>query len=159
MKQELEDRVQQAVRNFMDGYSCAQSVLCAFADIYGMDDRTAKLVASGFGAGVGRLRMMCGTVSALVILAGLDRGQLEGSDSAAKAECYKFVQELLSAFKERNGSVICAELLGLNGCKVAAGDFVPDERNAHYYKVRPCAAKVESAARIFAEYLESKDCL
>ena len=30
------------------------------------------------------------------------------------------------------------------------------ERTAEYYKKRPCAAKVESAARIFADYLEKK---
>ena len=34
--------------------------------------------------------------------------------------------------------------------------YVPEERNAEYYKKRPCAQKVESAARIFAEYLERK---
>ena len=28
---------------------------------------------------------------------------------------------------------------------------MPAERNAEYYRVRPCARKVESAARVFAE--------
>ena len=30
---------------------------------------------------------------------------------------------------------------------------MPDERNAEYYRVRPCARKVESAARVFADYM------
>ena len=156
MRQELEDRVQRAVENFMHGYSCSQSVVAAFADLYGLDDTMAKRMSAGFGGGVGRMRMMCGTVSAMVILAGLDCGQTEGDDREGKAACYKVVQELLATFKERNGSVICAELLAMNGCKVVKDTNIPDERNAEYYKVRPCARKVESAARIFAEYLDKK---
>jgi hypothetical protein len=80
MKKELEKRVDQAVDNFMQGYGCCQSVVAAFADLYGLDQRMAKRVAAGFGGGVGRMRMMCGAASALVILAGLDKGQTEGSD-------------------------------------------------------------------------------
>lgn len=156
MSQDLEDRIQRAVELFMSGYGCSQSVVAAFADLYGLDETMAKRIAAGFGGGVGRMRMMCGTVSGLVILAGLDCGQTEGNDREGKAACYKVVQELLETFKQRNGSIICAELLGLNGCPVVKTTYVPDERNAEYYKKRPCAQKVESAARIFAEYLERK---
>ncbi len=156
MSQDLEERIQRAVENFMSGYGCSQSVVAAFADLYGFDDIMAKRIAAGFGGGVGRMRMMCGTVSALVILVGLDCGQTEGSDREGKSACYKVVQELLEEFKQRNGSIICADLLGLNGCPVVKNTYMPDERNAEYYKQRPCAKKVESAARIFAEYLQKK---
>src|SRR5574344_858226 len=156
MKEELEGRVHCAVDNFMEGYGCCQAVVAAFADLYGLDDTMAKRISAGFGGGVGRLRMMCGTVSALVILAGLDCGQTEGSDREGKSACYKVVQDLLARFREQNGSVICAELLGLNGLTKADTTYVPSERTAVYYKTRPCAAKVESAARIFAEYLSAK---
>ena len=40
--QELEERVQRAVDNFMAGYGCCQSVVAAFADLYGLDDTLAK---------------------------------------------------------------------------------------------------------------------
>ena len=156
MSQDLEDRIQRAVELIMSGYGCSQSVVAAFADLNGLDETMAKRIAAGFGGGVGRMRMMCGTVSGLVILAGLDCGQTEGDDREGKAACYKVVQELLETFKQRNGSIICAELLGLNGCPVVKTTYVPEERNAEYYKKRPCAQKVESAARIFAEYLERK---
>lgn len=190
----LEDRVRRAVDYFMKGYGCCQSVVAAFADLYGMDRETALKVGAGFGGGVGRMRMMCGAVSGLVILAGLDAGQTSDKDSShtrsdsgsdatlirnTKAGCYRLVQDLLEKFRQDNGSIICAELLGLtpesaagthgrspdtvvgthgqmHGLKSGPGDFVPSERNAEYYRTRPCAAKVESAARIFAEYLQSK---
>lgn len=150
---ELEARVQRAVDNFMQGYGCCQSVVAAFADLYNLDDTMAKRIAAGFGGGVGRLRMMCGAVSAIVILAGLDRGQIDGADRKGKSMCYKVVQELLDEFKVQNGSVVCAELLGLKGHEKAQSSYVASPRTAEYYKTRPCAAKVESAARIFAEYL------
>lgn len=151
----LEERVQRAVDFFMQGFGCAQSVAAAFADLYGFTPEQAKLVGAGFGGGVGRLRMMCGAVSGMVILAGMDSGQTDGANRQGKADCYKLTQDLVEAFRKENGSVICAELLGLKG-PVPAGNFVPAERNAEYYRKRPCVAKVESAARIFASYLENK---
>ena len=150
---ELEVRVQRAVDNFMQGYGCCQSVVAAFADLYNLEDTMAKRIAAGFGGGVGRMRMMCGAVSGIVILAGLDRGQIDGADRKGKSMCYKVVQELLDEFKVQNGSVVCAELLGLKGHEKAVSSYVASPRTAEYYKTRPCAAKVESAARIFAEYL------
>lgn len=154
--EELDERVSRAVENFMSGYGCAQSVLAAFADLYGLDEVMAKRVAAGFGGGVGRMRMMCGAVSAIVMLVGLDCGQTEGDDRAGKSACYKVVQELLAQSKEQNGSLICAEILGIQGHEKAACSYVASPRTAEYYKTRPCAAKVESAARIFANYLKNK---
>lgn len=152
-----DDRVQKAVELFMQGYNCSQSVFLAFADLYGMDEDMAKRVSAGFGGGVGRMRMMCGAVSGMVMLAGLDAGQTEGNDRKGKADCYDVVQGLVNKFKDENGSVICAELLGMKGCKVVKNSNIPDERNAEYYRVRPCSQKVENAARLFAEYLASKE--
>ena len=155
--EELDKRVEQAVENFMQGYGCCQSVVAAFADLYGMDDLTAKRIAAGFGGGVGRLRMMCGAVSGIVMLAGLDCGQTEGSDRDGKSACYKVVQELLAQSEAENGSLICAEILGLKGHEKAHSSYIASPRTAEYYKKRPCAAKVESAARIFARYLKAKE--
>ena len=155
-EKELNGRVERAVENFMAGYGCCQSVLAAFADLYGLDEQQAKKIAAGFGGGVGRLRMMCGAVSGIVMLVGLDCGQTEGSDRDGKSACYKVVQQLLAQSEAENGSLICAEILGLKGHEKAHSSYVASPRTAEYYKQRPCAAKVESAARIFANYLRSK---
>ena len=157
METSKEDRIQRAVELFMQGYGCCQSVVCAFSDLYGLDEEMALRVSAGFGGGVGRMRMMCGTCSALVILAGLERGQTRGEDREGKSVCYQLVRELLETFRQRNGSIICAELLQMNGVKAETNTSQPDERNAEYYRVRPCARKVESAARVFAEYLASSE--
>ena len=155
-QRELDERVVRAVDYFMQGYGCCQSVVPAFSDLYGLDETMAKRIAAGFGGGVGRLRMMCGAVSGIVILVGLDCGQTEGSDREGKSACYRVVQELLARSEADNGSLICAEILGLKGHDKATSSYVASPRTAEYYKTRPCAAKVESAARIFADYLRAK---
>jgi len=153
----MENRIQRAVELFMQGYGCCQSVVCAFSDLYGLDEEMALRISAGFGGGVGRMRMMCGTCSALVILAGLEKGQTRGEDREGKAACYQLVRQLLETFRQRNGSIICAELLQMSGLKAETNTSQPDERNAEYYRVRPCARKVESAARVFAEYLSNRN--
>ena len=35
------DRIQRAVELFMQGYGCCQSVVCAFSDLYGLDEEMA----------------------------------------------------------------------------------------------------------------------
>lgn len=150
---EMEARVRKSVDYFMQGFGCCQSVAAAFADLYGMDENTALRIGAGFGGGVGRLRMICGAVSGIVTLAGLQCGSTDGNDSEGKANCYKVVQELLETFKQQNGSVICADLLAQSNCHAATDTHIPDKRDTHYYSTRPCARKVEDAARIFAEYI------
>ena len=155
-RSDLQECISNAVDNFMHGYGCCQSVVAAFAPLYGLDDNMAKRIAAGFGGGIGRMRMVCGAVSGIVMLVGMDCGQTDGSDSQGKSACYKAVQELLAKSKEQNGSIICSEILGLKGHDKAKSSYVPSPRTAEYYKKRPCAAKVESAARLFAEYLTDK---
>ena len=155
--EEYTKRINLAVDNFVAGYGCAQSVFAAFSDLYGLDDVMAKRIAAGFGGGIGRMRMVCGAVSGVVMLVGLDCGQTEAEDRFGKSRCYKVVQELLAQSKEQNGSLICAEILGVQGFEKSPTSYVPSPRNKQYYKYRPCSAKVESAARLFVKYLKEKE--
>jgi len=68
-----------------------------------------------------------------------------------KKEHYELVQKLVERFKEENGSIICRELLGLN---VVHDKPEPEKRTEGYYKKRPCAEIVRSAAEIVDELLK-----
>ena len=136
----MEDRIQKAVELFKSGYNCSQSVVAAFADMY------------GFGGGIGRMRETCGAACGMFLVAGLETGATEATDREGKAANYAVVQELAAEFKKRNGSLICGELLGLK--KKEPVSTIPEERTAQYYSKRPCAKMVEEAARIWSEYLE-----
>ena len=43
--EELDERVNRAVDNFIAGYGCCQSVVAAFSDLYGLDETMAKRIA------------------------------------------------------------------------------------------------------------------
>lgn len=150
---ELEDRITHAVELFRSGFNCSQSVVAAFADLYGFTFEQALHMSASFGAGIGRMRMTCGTACGLFMLAGLEQCALKGEDRAAKSANYALVQCLAAEFKRRNGSLICAELLGL---KKAEGSPQASERTPEYYAKRPCPRMVETAARIWVEHLRGE---
>ena len=153
---ELEDRVKQAVEMFMNGYNCCQSVVVPFADMYGYTREQALHMSASFGAGIGRMRMTCGAACGLFMLAGLEKCALEGSDRASKSANYALVQQLAAEFKRRNGTLICAELLGIKKSETADLNPEASERTSQYYAKRPCPRMVECAASIWAEHLSAK---
>lgn len=150
---ELEERITHAVELFKSGFNCSQSVVAAFADMYGFTREQALHMSASFGAGIGRMRMTCGTACGLFMLAGLEQCALRGDDHAAKSANYALVQRLATEFKRRNGSLICAELLGL---KKPENSPQASERTSEYYAKRPCPRMVECAARIWVEHLRGE---
>ena len=137
---------------FKSGLNCAQATLVALADLSGLDEETAKKVASGFGGGIGRMREVCGTVSGAVMAMGMILG-----DKIGKAELYAKIQQFADKFRSENGSIICRELLGLNKGEDACG--APSPRTEQYYKKRPCAELVKYAVELLEESLKAEKIL
>lgn len=130
----MESRVQKAVDlREKHGYNCAQAILCAYADLFGMDEQTAYRIAEGFGTGMGGMGDTCGAVSAAFMLLGMKSKNGIG-DKAGRAALYKDVRELAAAFKAEAGSTICRELKGQTGLPVY-----------------PCAKCIKTAAKLFEE--------
>ena len=148
-----EDRIEKAYALFMKGYNCAQSVTAAFADLYGLTEEQTLLASASFGGGMGRMRLTCGTVTGMFLLAGLESGTTNPDDRELKARNYAMVRELAERFKAENGSIVCSELLQMGNKTESA---MPSERTAAYYKKRPCPELVRCAARIYAQMLEEK---
>lgn len=136
---------------FLEGYNCAQSVLLAFHEELDLTPEQAARMASSFGGGMGRLREVCGAVSGMLLALGLLDGYSDPKDTAAKKDQYALVQELAGKFRERNGSIVCRELLGLDHASDAP---TPDARTPEYYQKRPCADLVADAADILGDWLE-----
>jgi C_GCAxxG_C_C family probable redox protein len=151
----MEERVARAVELFKSGYNCSQSVVAAFADLYGYTEEQALKMSSSFGGGIGRMRETCGAACGMFLLAGLQTGTTDPKDKAGKIANYKLVQDLAAVFRERNGALSCGELLGYKGTN--PNEPVPEDRTEQYYAKRPCVKIVEEAARIWAEYLETQN--
>lgn len=149
------ERIEKAVALFKEGFNCSQSVVAAFADKYGYTHEQALKMSASFGGGIGRMRETCGAACGLFLLAGLETGATEGSDREGKAANYKLVQELAEEFKQRNGALRCADLLGLSKNEPVVS--TPEARTNQYYAKRPCVKMVEEAARIWCEYIEKQE--
>jgi C_GCAxxG_C_C family probable redox protein len=145
----MSEKSEKAKELFKSGYNCSQSVLGVFCEELGMDFDTAMKIACPFGGGMGRMREVCGTVSGMFLASGL---AFSAADNSAenKAHQYKIVQELAQKFKDKNGSIICRELLqGVTSDNTP----IPSDRTQEYYKKRPCVELVGDAVEIFEQYL------
>lgn len=148
--QEIDQRVEKAVALFKQGFNCSQSVVAACADIYGIDEQTALRISASFGGGIGRMRQTCGAACGMFLLAGLENGSAVPGDAEGKKQNYALVQDLAAKFKGENGSLICAELLGI---APKPQEPTPEARTEAYYQKRPCAEMVASAVKIYLESL------
>ncbi|MDF2944603.1 MAG: GCAxxG family protein [Herbinix sp.] len=144
-------RVELAEKLFKEGYNCSQSIFAAYSDLYGIDKDTALKLSTSFGGGVGRMREICGAVSGMCMIAGLETGTAKKMDDDGKKYNYDVVQKLSGEFKIRNESIICRELLGLE--KEEGKDTTPQKRTDLYYNTRPCDQLVKDAAEIIERVL------
>lgn len=150
----VSERQSRAESLFLQGYNCSQAVLLAFSDILqGVDEDTLKVLASGLGGGVARLREVCGAVSAMAVISGFASPACVPADMESRTANYALVQDMARQFKEEKGSIVCREILGIR--KTEKEGPRPSERTPDYYRTRPCVANVGLAARIVAKTLIS----
>lgn len=141
---------EKAMELFKDGCNCSQAVFLAFEDKYNIDHKTALMLSSSFGGGMGRLREVCGCVSGMFMVAGVLYGYDDVKDYEAKTVHYERIQFLAKEFESRNGSIVCRQLLGLPEGKDAP---TPEHRTDAYYQKRPCGELVGIAAAIMEQYI------
>lgn len=138
-----------ARENFRNGYNCAQSVFLTYADKFGFNKETALKLSSSFGGGMGRMREVCGAVSAMFMVAGLQKGYTENNNDEIKAKHYARIQDLAKEFKKTHGTIICRELLGVD----ADDNPIPSKRTDKYYAERPCEEFIATACKILDKYI------
>lgn len=132
----MSERVEKALSNHKNGYNCAQAVVCAYCDLFGVDETQAFKMAEAFGFGMGTMGT-CGAVSAMAALAGMKLSDGNLDKPSTKKLCYKTMKDMTNQFSEKNKSVICSELKGVNGGSV----------------LRTCDGCIEDAAKIIEDTL------
>ncbi len=142
-----------AISYFKSGYNCSQAVLLAFSDELGLDKEFASKISSSFGGGMGRLREVCGAVSAMFMVAGGLYGNYDPLDNTAKANHYALIQDLAQQFKSEAGSIICREIIKAQQNE----SYIPEERTKEYYAKRvTCAECVGLAAKLTEKLIKEK---
>ena len=136
---------------FLKGYNCSQSVVAAFAPQLGLTEEMALRLSAGVGAGIGRMREVCGAFCGVVTV--LSMVYADPTDPKDKSRMYALVQEAAEQYRSRNGgSIICRELLAKAGAAPAGGTAAED-RTADYYKKRPCPELCRLCADLCAEFM------
>lgn len=156
---------------FRKGYNCSQSVFVPFAHRYGIDEKTALKMSASFGGGMGRMREVCGCMSAMALVAGFESGCTTDYNPKGKEKNYEMVQHLAQEFKKiSGGSIVCRELLGLDkktkelnekekqtllgSTSESMTSPIPSERTQEYYKKRPCIQLIRAACKILESQIE-----
>lgn len=136
---------------FLKGYNCSQSVVAAFAPQLGLTEEMALRLSAGFGAGIGRMREVCGAFCGVVTV--LSMVYADPTDPKDKSRMYALVQQAAEQYRARNGgSIICRELLAKAGAAPAGGTAAED-RTADYYKKRPCPELCRLCADLCTEFI------
>ncbi len=130
------DRKKVAIaKKYEEGYNCSQAVACSFSDLMGMEEKQMFQVMSGFGVGMGGMRGNCGAVIAGVAVIGM---MMKGGDTRQKGKILKAAKEYTRRFEERNKSLICREIKGIDTGKMT----------------RSCDGCIEDAVEILEQMIE-----
>ena len=102
------DPVKLSEEYFESGYGCAESVLMAIAVSQNIKSELIPRIASGFCGGIALTNGLCGAVAGGVMAINLIYGR--DNNHQNKDINYQKVQEFISEFKARFGSLNCPDL-------------------------------------------------
>ncbi|MCI7734817.1 MAG: C-GCAxxG-C-C family protein [Dysosmobacter sp.] len=106
------DRCALAHQYHKQGYSCAQSVAGAFADLTGWEPEQLFAAAGSFGGGVGGSHEeLCGAISGALLVLGLLYPHTQGEDREAKRKVFDLAKRFRQRFFETFGHTRCGNLL------------------------------------------------
>ena len=128
------------------GYSCAQAVACAFADVIGLEEQQIAALLSGFGGGF-RSGELCGVISGAITVLGARWPHAVAEDKDAKEFAAEKAKEFQRRFLEKFPAVRCADLKELP----CAAEKSPTARKLGLEKT--CAVYITAAVEIVEEML------
>lgn len=139
---------EKAVSLFDDGLNCAQAILTAFGEPYGLSPDSARKLGRPWGGGVGRMGQMCGAVTGAIVLLG--HAQKDAvSEAEARDKICASIKQLMQRFEQRNGAVVCRDLLGVDISTEEGQRKIKEEM----LMKKLCPKFVEDASVILADLL------
>jgi C_GCAxxG_C_C family probable redox protein len=101
---------EEAVKHFLDGYNCAQSVLLTMFEHENGKNALVPKIATGFGGGIGRCGSVCGALIGGVMAISSRYGTNEPSVKK-RLRSYELSRTLYRQFELQHGAVLCKELI------------------------------------------------
>ena len=103
-----------AVNKLLEGYTCSESILMAYAPYFDLNPEVAGRLGAGFAGGFAQGKT-CGAVTAAAVILGLKFGPGLTRNPYKKDLCFGMIQELFHQFKKRHHSTSCGKILILSG--------------------------------------------
>jgi C_GCAxxG_C_C family probable redox protein len=141
---DMSEKVQKALELFHSGFTCSQAVMGTFCKQLGMDEKLSMKLTSGFAGGL-RCGEVCGAVAGAAMIIGLKYGQDNADDKASKVKCYEVTSKFMEEYAERNGTVLCREILGYDVRDTAARAKFPGRQT------QVCPKVIETAVTLLEE--------
>ncbi|WP_352399338.1 C-GCAxxG-C-C family protein [Anaerotignum sp.] len=132
----MDSRIEKVMENHHKGYNCSQAVACAYCDLFGVDEKEAFRAVECFGRGMG-IMGPCGAVSAMAYLVGLKESDANLDNPRSKVSCYNTLKPMTQAFVDKNQSLDCRVLKGVDTGVV----------------LRSCTGCMQDAAEIIESHL------
>ena len=105
-------KIEKTVQYFNDGFSCSQAILLTYGTRFGLDEKTAIRLGTGFSGGMARNAEVCGAVTGAIAVIGLKYGMTKLGEDSKKVETFDIVNNLIRRFRKKHVSILCRDLLG-----------------------------------------------
>ncbi len=137
------------IKAFREDKNCSQAVLLGFTDRFQIQEDHALSIASGFGAGMGRLQRTCGAVSGAYMVIGLYAGAKSTNNTERKETAYALIQEFTKRFEATKGTTQCTDLVNCDLCTAEGAKIFED----HNLKETVCEKCIELSLRILDDLI------
>lgn len=144
-------REKKAIQSFKSGNNCAQSVLSTYADLFPFDQNYVVSLASGFGAGMGRLQETCGAVTGSFMVLGLYNGTKYSNNEKRKEATNQLIQAFSKDFTAEFGTLRCKTLINCD-LNTAQGQKEFKERKLNENVCQKC---ISSAVKLTNQLITS----
>lgn len=134
----MESRIEETITRHDKGFNCAQAVACTYCDLAGIDEETMFRITEGYGLGMGSMNATCGAVTGACAVVGALNSCGDLEKPVSKGATYKLSREITDRFLEKNSTITCKELKGIETGKM----------------IRSCPDCIRDAARILEGVLE-----
>lgn len=107
------NRKELAIELHRKKFNCAQCVTCSFCNVLGYDPATVFKLAEAFGGGMGTFGT-CGAVTGMAMVIGMKESDGDLDDPKSKKKSYQLMRQATDMFLEKNKSIICRQLKGID---------------------------------------------
>ena len=125
----METRKHIAAEKLQNGtHNCAQSIICTYADMAGINEETARNLGNAFGSCMGNMEGTCGAL--------VGAGVVLGLATKDRAAARKGMRQIMTQFQQRNGATQCKMLKGVGtgvilrectGCVADAAELLEEQ--------------------------------